>query len=195
MTSWSRGVIASTLDPESSDRGSNPRETCCVAHVVVHASRPRCPHRSSAPLSGGPHPSGPPFFDVTLLRQLSSCPRGGMVSSLKATPARASTWPCCPLTGGVAHPCLLCLLGPAGKMTSWSRGVTASTLDPESSDCGSNPRETCRARGMAVPACKVCCGLGLHTLPVSCAGALRRVPQSLVSTAGCRRNRPAGLVV
>ena len=24
---WSRGVTASTLDPESSDRGSNPRET------------------------------------------------------------------------------------------------------------------------------------------------------------------------
>ena len=27
--SWSRGVIVSTLDPESSDRGSNPREACC----------------------------------------------------------------------------------------------------------------------------------------------------------------------
>ena len=25
---WSRGVTVSTLDPESSDRGSNPRETC-----------------------------------------------------------------------------------------------------------------------------------------------------------------------
>ena len=26
---WPRGVTASTLDPESSDRGSNPREACC----------------------------------------------------------------------------------------------------------------------------------------------------------------------
>ena len=28
--SWSYGVTVSTLDPESSDRGSNPRETFCV---------------------------------------------------------------------------------------------------------------------------------------------------------------------
>ena len=28
VSSWSRGVTVSTLDSESSDRGSNPRETC-----------------------------------------------------------------------------------------------------------------------------------------------------------------------
>ena len=30
MLSWPRGVTVSTLDSESSDRGSNPRETCCA---------------------------------------------------------------------------------------------------------------------------------------------------------------------
>ena len=30
--SWSRGVTVSTLDPESSDRGSNPRETFLQPH-------------------------------------------------------------------------------------------------------------------------------------------------------------------
>ena len=29
---WSRGVTVSTLDSESSDRGSNPRETCLWVH-------------------------------------------------------------------------------------------------------------------------------------------------------------------
>ena len=36
-TIWSRGVTVSTLDPESSDRGSNPREAFTIyptAHVI-----------------------------------------------------------------------------------------------------------------------------------------------------------------
>ena len=68
---WPRGVTVSTLDPESSNRGSNPRETCRVAHVAVPASRLRCPHRSAAPSSGGPHPSGPPS---SMLPSCGSCP-------------------------------------------------------------------------------------------------------------------------
>ena len=32
----------------------------------------------------------------------------------------------------------------------WSRGLAASTLDPESSDCGSNPRETYLQQQMRV---------------------------------------------
>ena len=31
---WPRGVTASTLDSESSDRGSNPREACCDCGVM-----------------------------------------------------------------------------------------------------------------------------------------------------------------
>ena len=32
---WSRGVTVSTLDSESSDRGSNSRGTFCVRHCVM----------------------------------------------------------------------------------------------------------------------------------------------------------------
>lgn len=40
MITWSYGVTASTLDSESSDRGSNPRRTClflfvCICYCVV----------------------------------------------------------------------------------------------------------------------------------------------------------------
>ena len=31
---WPRGVTASTLDSESSDHGSNPREACCDCGVM-----------------------------------------------------------------------------------------------------------------------------------------------------------------
>ena len=42
-TIWSRGVTANTLDPESSDRGSNPRETflcsiCSDCAMVIYGS-------------------------------------------------------------------------------------------------------------------------------------------------------------
>merc|ERR1712020_487710 len=44
--SWSRGVTVSTLDSESSDRGSNPRETC-ACQLAAAMSR-NVPGRSIA---------------------------------------------------------------------------------------------------------------------------------------------------
>ena len=41
------------------------------------------------------------------------------------------------------HSCLSTLVLALLRRTLWSRGVTVSTLDSESSDRGSNPRETC----------------------------------------------------
>ena len=41
---WPRGVTASTLDSESSDRGSNPREACCdwgILRQAVHRCQAR----------------------------------------------------------------------------------------------------------------------------------------------------------
>ena len=49
---WSRGVTVSTLDPESSDRGSNPREASCAApahlqsqNYKLHCKLERMKHR------------------------------------------------------------------------------------------------------------------------------------------------------
>ena len=47
------------------------------------------------------------------------------------------------LRGAMAHQTKAVHIAGVGLSVSWSRGVTVSTLDPESSDRGSNPRETC----------------------------------------------------
>ena len=101
MCNWSRGVTAGTLDSESSDRGSNLRETCCAWGIKLWgARRLRC----AAHQACGPPLLGPP----------------GASSS-------------------VAEPLAVCRL--QELVSSWSRGATVSTLDSESSDRGSNPRE------------------------------------------------------
>ena len=46
------------------------------------------------------------------------------------------------LRGAMAHQTKAVHIAGVGLSVSWSRGVTVSTLDPESSDRGSNPRET-----------------------------------------------------
>jgi hypothetical protein len=49
IDTWSRGVTVSTLDPESSDRGSNPRATFNDGHSAVEM---RAPSRRGS-LAGG----------------------------------------------------------------------------------------------------------------------------------------------
>ena len=52
-SSWSRGVTVSTLDSESSDRGSNPRETLHDAAVALHLVQPSPCGCSHCPTGGG----------------------------------------------------------------------------------------------------------------------------------------------
>ena len=52
-SSWSRGVTVSTLDSESSDRGSNPRETLHDAAVALHLVQQSPCGCSHCPTGGG----------------------------------------------------------------------------------------------------------------------------------------------
>ena len=82
---WPRGVT--TLDPEASDRGSNPREAFTLAPLGASL--------------------------------ISRHPRHELLSST----------------------CYITLPIQKMKQITWPRGVTVSTLDSESSDRASNPRE------------------------------------------------------
>ena len=135
---WPRGLTARALDSESSDRGSNPRETCCAWGIKLWgARRLRC----AAHQACGPPLLGPP----------------GASSS-------------------VAEPLAVCRL--QELVSSWSRGVTVSTLDSESSDRGSNPHETCACLCPCVSMhASVCLSVGQ-----SCALAVCLRPSAAMAT-------------
>ena len=115
---WSRGVTVSTLDSDSSDRGSNPRETCeQPLDLIAH-----------------PCPAGWLLVMAVLLwwgscRQLQAPSTANVGGDLRCSYARPDYMP------QTWQAILRCVLG-------WSRGVTVSTLDSESSARGSNPRGT-----------------------------------------------------
>ena len=120
--SWSRGVTVSTLDSESSDRGSNPRGTSCPPRLLSF-------------------PTACFFFMSCLCYLLSAILPPGrshayrLPASFHGASFFLSSWGCSPaawdlmLSGAsqaqLTHPV---------TSISWSRGVTVSTLDSESSD-------------------------------------------------------------
>ena len=61
-------------------------------------------------------------------------------------------------------------------MYSWSRGVTVSTLDSESSDLGSNPRGTYESP--KTPQAWICGAVALEPHGLSCRGAVRQLALS-----------------
>ena len=61
-------------------------------------------------------------------------------------------------------------------MYSWSRGVTVSTLDSESSDLGSNPRGTYES--FKTPQAWICGAVALEPHGLSCRGAVRQLALS-----------------
>ena len=136
--SWSRGVTVSTLDSESSDCGSNPRETCCAWGIKLWGARPL---RCAAHQACGPPLLGPPCASSSVAEPLAACRLQRLVSS-------------------------------------WSCGVTVSTLDSESSDRGSNPRETCACLCPCVSMhASVCLSVGQ-----SCALAVCLRPSAAMAT-------------
>ena len=110
------------MDPESSDRGSNPRETLCMLATRHHNVR--------------------------------TCARTMCVQTKKKRRhvARAERQ-----RHGLRR--RAAIYGHRLCRNIWSRGVTVSTLDPESSDRGSNPRETScrRIQSVAVRRCVCVC--------------------------------------
>ena len=139
MPGWSRGVTVSTLDSESSDRGSNPRETCeQPLDLIAH-----------------PCPAGWLLVMAVLLwwgscRQLQAPSTANVGGDLRCSYARPDYMP------QTWQAILRCVLG-------WSRGVTVSTLDSESSDRGSNPRGTSLPVAAASVITEACHGYAAST--------------------------------
>ena len=143
----------STLDSDSSDRGSNPRGTSCPPRLLSFPTacfffishRPACCY---------------------LLLLLPFCRLGAismLIACLLASTVLLSSFlhgvqpsPACPADSVLQH--LISSGASQAQFTrpvtsiSWSRGVTVSTLDSESSDRGSNPRGTsCPPRLLSFP--------------------------------------------
>ena len=118
---WPRGVTVSTLDSESSDRGSNPRE--------AFAPGPAEPSFHPASFVYWCHARmwTPQRSRFSSARSLCSRPGCGSASWQWASLPRSSS--------------LRPVFNRHTQYITWPRGVTVSTLDSESSDRGSNPRE------------------------------------------------------
>ena len=130
---WPHGVTVSTLDSESSDRGSNPREApVCHVRMCAQIKTTQEPHFTTTSAT---------FHSR---RSHISQPQAPHFTAVGATfhrhrRRRRISQPQAPhFTDGGAT---------CAAFINWPRGVIGSTLDSESSDRGSNPREA--------PACHV----------------------------------------
>ena len=148
--SWSRGVTVSTLDSESSDRGSNPRGTSCPPRLLSFPtacffSCPACCYLLLLL----------PLCRLEAISMLIACLLASTVL-LSSFLHGVQPSPACPADSVLQH---LISSGASQAQVarpvtsiSWSRGVTVSTLDSESSDRGSNPRGTsCPPRLLSFP--------------------------------------------
>ena len=148
--SWSRGVTVSTLDSETSDRGSNPRRTSCPPRLLSFPTAcfflcPACCYLLLLL----------PFCRLEAISMLIACLLASTVL-LSSFLHGVQPSPACPADSVLQH--LISSGASQAQVTrpvtssSWSRGVTVSTLDSESSDRGSNPRGTsCPPRLLSFP--------------------------------------------
>ena len=125
---WPRGVTVSTLDSESSDRGSNPREASVWQHMCPCARGPLVCAGSNDP-------------DRSLASRGGACKGCACAPHIQAgvrvaVPGRRRAWVDLLSMVPRSNVCSI-----DGLDSNWPRGVTVSTLDSESSDRGSNPRE------------------------------------------------------
>ena len=118
--SWSRGVTVSTLDSESSDRGSNPRGTSCPPRLLSFPTACFFPHVL-------------PFCRLGAISMLIACLLASTVL-ISSFLHRVRPSPACPADSVLQH--LISSGASQAQFTrpvsiSWSRGATVSTLDSE----------------------------------------------------------------
>ena len=147
--SWSRGVTVSTLDSESSDRSSNPRGTSCPPRLLSFPTA--CFFFMSCLLQSSPMP----FCRLGAISMLIACLLASTVL-LSSFLHGVQPSPACPADTVLQH-----LISSGASQAqfarpvtsiSWSRGVTVSTLDSDSSDRSSSPCGTsCPPRLLSFP--------------------------------------------
>ena len=141
------------------------------------------------------------------------CPRSAAQRHSAALRCAQTGWPqlttachsppqpqCCTRLHVVTRHCCL-----RRTFISWSRGVTASTLDSESSHRGSNPRETCARQlaaamsrnvpGRSIADCLQACKQWPITCPGAPSGTCWSMRGMLTSNRCCSDSQTVGLVV